>query len=49
LTSAAADNCKRVRFCDLAATDWTKAERLRSLLFVEPFVELKTLWHPVSQ
>jgi len=48
-TAAAADNCKRVRFCDLAAADWTKAERLRSLLFVEPFVELKTLWHPVSQ
>jgi acyl-CoA reductase-like NAD-dependent aldehyde dehydrogenase len=49
LTAAAADNCKRVRCCDLPAADWTKAERLRSLLFVEPFVELKTLWHPVSQ
>ncbi|HEX6813131.1 MAG TPA: aldehyde dehydrogenase family protein [Planctomycetota bacterium] len=49
LTAAAADNCKRVRFCDLPARDWTQAERLRSLLFVEPFVELKTLWHPVSQ
>ena len=23
-------------------------ERLRSLAFVEPFVELKTLWHPVA-
>ncbi len=49
LTVAAADNCKRVRFCDLPAAAWTQAERLRSLLFVEPFVELKTLWHPVAQ
>lgn len=49
LTSAAADNVKRVRYCDLAAADWTKAERLRSLAFVEPFVECKTLWHPVAQ
>ncbi|HEU4420635.1 MAG TPA: aldehyde dehydrogenase family protein, partial [Planctomycetota bacterium] len=48
LTAAAADNCKRVRCCDLAPAEWTKAERLHSLLFVEPFVELKTLWHPVS-
>lgn len=49
LTSAAADNIKRVRYCDLPAADWGKAERLRSLAFVEPFVECKTLWHPVAQ
>jgi acyl-CoA reductase-like NAD-dependent aldehyde dehydrogenase len=49
LTSAAADNCKRVRYCDLSATDWTHADKLRSLAFVEPFIELKTLWHPVAQ
>ncbi|MBX3461543.1 MAG: aldehyde dehydrogenase family protein [Planctomycetes bacterium] len=48
LTQAAADNCKRVRCCDLTPADWTRAERLRSLAFVEPFVEVKTLWHPVS-
>ncbi|MEO6593232.1 MAG: aldehyde dehydrogenase family protein [Planctomycetota bacterium] len=48
LTTAAADNCKRVRFCDRPAAHWTAAERLRTLLFVEPFVELKTLWHPVA-
>ncbi len=48
LTAAAADNCKRVRYCDLPAAAWTKAARLRSLAFVEPFVELKTLWHPVA-
>ena len=49
LTAAAADNVKRVRYCDLPATDWQKAERLRSLAFGEPFVELKTLWLPVAQ
>ncbi len=49
LTTAAADNCKRVRYCDLSAAEWRTAARLRSLAFVEPFVELKTLWHPVAQ
>lgn len=46
---AAADNCKRLRFCNPPAADWNKPEKLRSLLWVEPFVELKTLWHPVAQ
>ena len=46
---AAADNCKRLRFCNPAASDWSKPDKLRSLLWVEPFVELKTLWHPVAQ
>ena len=49
LTAAAADNVKRVRFCDLPPAAWGKVERLRSLAFVEPFVEVKTLWHPVAQ
>jgi acyl-CoA reductase-like NAD-dependent aldehyde dehydrogenase len=49
IASAAADNCKRVRWCELAAGDWSRAERVRSLAWVEPFVEVKTLWHPVAQ
>lgn len=48
LTAAAADNCKRVRFCAASPAEWAKPERMRSLLFVEPFVETKTLWHPVA-
>ncbi|MFY9341803.1 MAG: aldehyde dehydrogenase family protein [Planctomycetota bacterium] len=48
LTAAAADNVKRVRYCELPAADWSKAARLRSLAMVEPFVEAKTLWHPVA-
>jgi acyl-CoA reductase-like NAD-dependent aldehyde dehydrogenase len=48
LAAAAADNCKRLRGCDLPAAAWRQAERLRSLSWVEPFVETKTLWHPVA-
>ena len=48
LSAAAADNVKRVRFCDLPAQSWRRADRLRQLGWVEPFVETKTLWHPVA-
>lgn len=48
LTQVAADNVKRVRFCELPGADWNKPAKLRSLAFVEPFVETKTLWHPVA-
>ena len=49
LTQAAADNVKRVRFCDLPMASWNNVAKLRALSWVEPFVETKTLWHPVSQ
>jgi hypothetical protein len=48
LSAAAADNVKRVRYCDLAPARWARADALCSLAFVEPFVEAKTLWHPVA-
>ena len=48
LTTAAADNCKRVRYCDLPPAAWTDVRRLRQLAWVEPFVETKTIWHPVA-
>jgi acyl-CoA reductase-like NAD-dependent aldehyde dehydrogenase len=48
LGAAAADHCARVRWCDLPHAAWSRAEALRSLAFVEPFVEVKTLWHPVA-
>jgi len=48
LTVAAADNVKRVRYCDLPAASWSRADKLRQLGWVEPFVETKTLWHPVA-
>lgn len=48
LTRAAADNVKRVRFCDLPQAAWSDPAKLRALSWVEPFVETKTLWHPVA-
>ncbi len=46
---AAADNCKRVRYCTLEGDDWGDLATVRQLSWVEPFVEVKTLWHPVAQ
>ena len=48
LSASAADNVKRVRYCDLPAAAWQRADALQQLAFVEPFVEAKTLWHPVA-
>jgi acyl-CoA reductase-like NAD-dependent aldehyde dehydrogenase len=48
IQTAAADSVKRVRFADLRDAEWQDQEHLRSLLWVEPFVEIKTFWHPVA-
>ena len=48
LTEAASDSVKRVRFCDLPAAAWKNTAKLRALSWVEPFVETKTLWHPLA-
>lgn len=45
---AAADSVKRVRWLDLAPDAWQRVDALTQLSFVEPFVETKTLWHPVA-
>lgn len=47
-SAAAADSVKRVRYADLDDGEWRRPGRLASLLWVEPFVEVKTFWHPVS-
>jgi acyl-CoA reductase-like NAD-dependent aldehyde dehydrogenase len=44
----AAGHCQRLRYCRLSPAEWRRTERLRSLAWVEPFVECKTLWHPVA-
>ena len=49
ISDAAADSVKRVRFADLTNRDWNNVDRLCSLHLVQPFVETKTLWHPVSK
>ncbi|MCA8943119.1 MAG: aldehyde dehydrogenase family protein, partial [Planctomycetes bacterium] len=45
---AAADSVKRVRYANRTAEQWSKIKDAKSLLWVEPFVELKTFWHPVA-
>ena len=49
LTALAADNVKRVRYCDVPDAGWRRADALQQLGWVEPFVETKTLWHPVAR
>ena len=45
---AAASSVKRVRYADLGEDDWAAAAG-GSLAWVEPFVEVKTFWHPVAE
>jgi acyl-CoA reductase-like NAD-dependent aldehyde dehydrogenase len=48
LGAAAADSVKRIRFATLEGEAWSRPSALRRLDWVEPFVEAKTLWHPVA-
>lgn len=48
VAQAGADHVARIRFADLAPAAWLDPRKLQSLLWVEPFVETKTLWHPVA-
>ena len=49
LGRAAADSVKRVRFAPLEnEAAWRKLAAVRQLSWVEPFVEVKTFWHPVA-
>jgi acyl-CoA reductase-like NAD-dependent aldehyde dehydrogenase len=48
LGAAAADGVKRVRWADLRPAEWRDAGALARLAWVEPFVEVKTFWHPVA-
>ena len=44
-----AQNVKRVHVDTITPADaWYDAERMESPWTIEPFVEMKTVWHPVS-
>jgi len=45
---AAADGVTRVRWARRTRKKWEDAQALRQLSWVEPFVEVKTFWHPVA-
>ncbi|HWB18760.1 MAG TPA: aldehyde dehydrogenase family protein [Phycisphaerales bacterium] len=44
----AAENLKRVRILEMDAEEWMDAEACGHPWMIEPFVEMKTVWHPSS-
>lgn len=48
LQLGAADNLKRVRVTTDADPDWEDDDRFAGPWSIEPFVEMKTIWHPCS-
>ncbi len=48
LELGAAENLKRVRIVRDAKPDWSDDDRLAGPWSIEPFVEMKTIWHPCS-
>ena len=44
---AGADNVKRVKVRDASDVDWT-SDAAQGLSWIEPWLELKTVWHPVG-
>ena len=46
LAEAAADSVKRVRTRELSQEQWFDHEACTSPLWIERFLELKTIWHP---
>lgn len=48
LDLGAAENLKRVRIVRDAKPDWSDDDRYAGPWSIEPFVEMKTIWHPCS-
>ncbi|RMH03284.1 MAG: aldehyde dehydrogenase family protein [Planctomycetota bacterium] len=46
LEEGTAGNLKRVRVVDLEAEAWYDEDECHSPWWIEPFVEMKTIWHP---
>ena len=46
LESGAADDLKRVRLLDANQIDWKDSAERESPWTIEPFTEMKTIWHP---
>ena len=46
LRAGSAENLKRVTVRNLAPETWTDADACESPWWIEPFVEMKTIWHP---
>ncbi|MFG0331650.1 MAG: aldehyde dehydrogenase family protein [Phycisphaerales bacterium] len=48
LRLGAAENIKRVTTRSLRDEEWYDADRCQSPYWIEPFVEMKTIWHPAG-
>ena len=46
LKTGIADNLKRVRIASIAPAGWTDPSVCENPWTIEPFVEMKTIWHP---
>ncbi len=46
IETGSADSVKRVRFNSFSDEDWYDGDKVASPWNIEPFVELKTIWHP---
>ncbi len=46
LRDGAPDSVKRVRVREIAASEWLDSDVCESPWWIEPFVEMKTIWHP---
>lgn len=46
LRLGAAENIKRVTIRDVIDDEWLDADECQSPYWIEPFVEMKTIWHP---
>jgi acyl-CoA reductase-like NAD-dependent aldehyde dehydrogenase len=46
IESGSADSLKRVRFTTLLGDEWYDGSQVASPWNIEPFVEMKTIWHP---
>ncbi len=48
LRAGAADNVKRIHIAKYAVDDWRDAAACAHPWAIEPFVEMKTIWHPAA-
>jgi len=48
LRAGMAENVKRVRTIEVAEDGWTDPEVSETPWWIEPFIEIKTIWHPAA-
>ena len=48
LRLGASENIKRVTIQDIEGAEWLDADECQSPYWIEPFVEMKTIWHPAA-